>query len=171
MSDVSLLPYAEVGGYWTISDEIILGFANQAISEGTFDSVFVESRVAKPEHFLAVMKQPANVSVFFFVGTDPIGVATLTGCHGNRAFGHFLYLRRAWGKYTEQAGRLALDYWFSFKVGDAQLFDVILGIVPSANVRAIDYVQRIGLKVLGEIPKMVRVNGAAKPATVVYISR
>lgn len=174
-SSVGLLPYAKVGDYWTVSDEIVLGFARQAAEEGTFDRVFLDGSITGPEAFLYAMKQPENVPVFFFVGKEPIGVACLTNCQGNRAFGHFLYLKRAWGKFTEQAGRLALDYWFSFRVanaiGDKQLFNVIIGVIPSENVRAIDYVQRIGMTVLGEVPKMVQSGNALKPATVVYMSR
>ena len=171
MNSVGLLPYAKVGDFWTVSDEIVLKFARQAVEEGTFDRVFLDGSISGPDAFLYAMKQPENVPVFFFVGKEPVGVACLTNCQGNRAFGHFLYLKSAWGKFTEQAGRLALDYWFSFKVESRQLFNVILGVIPSENVRAVDYVQRIGMTMLGEVPKMVQSGSALKSATVVYISR
>lgn len=116
------------------------------------------------------MKEPANVPVFFFLGTDPIGVAWLNHHSGTKAFAHFLFLRKAWGEHTLKAGRVGLEYWFSFKVGDEPLFDVILGLIPSDNRRAIGFVRRLGFSVLGEIPKMFRF-GDTLSGTVVYLAR
>lgn len=170
-SKVALVPYAEVNGIWTVPDDMVLELARQAKTEGTFDGVFLEGRIDGPQAFLMAMKQPAVVPVFFFVGQEPIGVACLTGCEGRRAFGHFLFLSNAWGKHTQQAGKLCLDYWFSFKVGNQSLFDVILGIIPTRNQRAIEFVQKIGMSVLGSVPKMVRGRGGPEAATIVYMTR
>lgn len=117
------------------------------------------------------MKQPANVPVFFFVGTDPVGVAWLNNCNGGRAFAHFLFLKKAWGEIAGQAGKIGLDYWFSFKVGDEPLFDVILGLIPSDNKRAVRYARRLGFSVLGDVPKMFRFDDVPHSGTVVYLAR
>lgn len=171
-SRIGIVPYAELQpGIRTVSDQIILGFAVEAIQDGTFWRVFVDSPIDSPETFLNAMKSPANVPVFFFVGTDPIGVAWLNGCNGSRAFAHFLFLRKAWGKHTLQAGKIGLEYWFSFKVGDESLFDVILGVIPSRNERAVGYVRRLGFSVLGNVPKMFRFDDVPCEGTIVYLTR
>ena len=166
-SDIALIPYSQVNGVWTVPDDMVLDVAQQAIEEGTFQGIFLEGRIDGPQAFLLAMKSENVVPVFFFVDKEPIGVACLTGFEGGRAFGHFLFLRKAWGKYTEHAGKLCLDYWFSFMVGNRPLFNVILGIIPTKNHRAVEFVQKIGMKVLGSIPKMV----CGESATIVYMTR
>ena len=72
-----------------------------------------------------------------------------------------MLVRGGRGDIAHRAGKLVLDYWRAFVVGNRPLFDVILGIIPSANNRAVEFVQRIGFVKLGEIPKMLRGQTAA----------
>ena len=175
LSDVGLVPYSFImepdGWRWTVSDEIALGMIREAMTDGSFASVFVDGAVTTPEQCLVVLKKQNNIPAFFFVGKQPIGVAWINGCSDNRAFGHFMFLRRAWGKHTAKAGKIVLDYWFSFRAGDDKLFDVILGVVPSQNTRAVEYVKKLGFVVLGDVPKMLRTATEKKPATIVYLAR
>lgn len=164
------MPYAQVDGRWTVSDDILLNFARKAIAEGTFWTVFYDSSIDGPEAYLRAMKQPANVPVFCFLGAEPIACAWLNGHSGGRAFGHFLVTSSVKG-HTQECGRICLDYWFSFRVNGRQLFDVILGVIPSFNRSAIEFVKRIGLTVLGEVPKAVRIDGEPQPATLLYAVR
>lgn len=113
-----------------------------------------------------MMKTPANVPVFAFWGTESIGVAWLNGCSGKHAFGHFLFLRGGRGEKARKAGRLILKYWQSFEDNEGPLFDVILGLVPSANPKAVQYAEDIGLTKVGEIPRISR----GRPGTLLYLA-
>lgn len=111
-----------------------------------------------------MMKNPENIPVFVFSGDKCVGAAWLNGCSANIAFGHFFFLRGGRGEIARKAGKLILDYWRAFRAGDRPLFDVILGAIPSANIKAIRYAQEIGLVRLGEIPKLM--NG--RLTTILY---
>lgn len=145
-----------MNGRWTLPDETVLSVAEQSISDGTFKTVFMEGDVRTKEEFLMLMRNPRNFPVFAFIGLDVIGVGWLNNISVNRAFGHFLFLSRAWGQETTAAGRMMLDYWVSFPSDDtgAPLLDVILGSVPETNHRAVNFAKRIGLQYLGRVPRM-----------------
>jgi hypothetical protein len=153
-----------VGGQWTLSDEVVLEFGGRAQAEGMLKHVFVDGSICTPEELLAMLKRPANVPIFIFAGRLAVGVAWLNGFSDRRTFGHFLFVKAGWGEFARRAGRLVLQYWRAFRVGDDPLFDVILGLVPSRNTLAIRFVQDIGLVRLGEIPKML----AGQTATLLY---
>lgn len=117
-----------------------------------FHLVFYDGQVVNPEGFMAVMKKPANVPVFFFRDTEPLGVAWLNGLSGGIAFAHFCGLKAALGS-TQKIGRLALNYWMSFARTDGgPLLSVILGITPDNNRLAVSFIRRIGFHPLGVIP-------------------
>lgn len=126
--------------------------------------MFIHGNVQTPMAFLETMKEPTNLPVFVFKGTDPVGVAWLNTVTESHALGHFLYLREGRGEFGRKAGRLILEYWRSWAHDGERLIPVILGIVPSANPKAVQYAQDIGLTKLGEIPKMIH----GRPATILY---
>lgn len=146
--------------------------AAKSIVEGTFRTVFYSGPVVDPESFLMSMQGDGVVAVFVFRGAQPVGVAWLTGCSDNRAFGHFLMLRESWGRDTIEAGRMVLAYWFSFTSNGRRVFDVILGVTPTDNARACKFVEKIGMTRLGSIPNMIRMrDGRLSAATVSYATR
>jgi hypothetical protein len=165
--DIALVPYARVGGEWTLSSGVLLGFAARAANEHVLETVFADGAVRTPQDFLEMMQEPDNVPIFVFSGQECVAAGWLNGCAGNAALGHFIVLRAGRGEIARQAGKLVLNYWCSFRVLDKPLFDVILGIIPSENYRAIRFAREIGLTELGEIPKLLH----GKPATLLYLAR
>jgi hypothetical protein len=165
-SDIALVPYAKVGDEWTLSDDAVLSLAVRAENENVLETVFMDGTVQDPTDFIDMMQKPENLPVFVFSGTECVGAGWLNGCIGRVAFAHFLLLRNGRGQFARRAGKLVLDYWRSFKVENERLFEVIIGVVPSSNERAISFVQELGFVRLGEIPKMLR----SKPATLLYLT-
>ena len=165
-SDIALVPYAKVGDEWTLSDDVVLSLALGAQAQGVLETVFMDGTVNDAYDFLEMMQKPENLPVFVFSGTECVGAGWLNGCIGRVAFAHFLLLRNGRGQFARRAGKLVLNYWRSFKTGNESLFEVIIGVVPSENDRAISFVQELGFVRLGEIPKMLR----SKPATLLYLT-
>src|SRR5438477_10098487 len=107
------------------------------MDQDTFRTVFYDGPVKDEESFLAVMQGPANAAVFAFSGDQIIGFAWLNGISGCHAFGHFCFLKQAWGEAATDAGRMILEYWLSFPKADGTpLLQVILGTVPVTNTLA-----------------------------------
>jgi len=150
-----LVPYVELNGSRTISDDILISVFNQTKEDGIFDTVFYEGNINTEQDFISIMKSANNYPVFIFdEDKTPLGYAWLNGLGNNHAFAHFCYLKRSWGKHTQEFGSKLLKYWFSFPGEEGLLFDVILGNVPDFNKHAHKYIEKLGFKKVGEIPKM-----------------
>jgi hypothetical protein len=159
---------------WTISDALVLLIARKCEDEETFRRVFYEGHIRTPEDFLQMIKKPANVPVFIFRGEVPVGFAWLNGFCANYAFGHFCFLRTSWGVDSEQIGSLIVRYWLNLSRADGSpILDVIIGAVPGCNTRACNFVQRIGFKLVGSIPTMLKdaYSGQREDAVLFYYSR
>jgi hypothetical protein len=158
---------------WTLPDEVILSIAKQCEREGTFRRVFYEGHIRTPEDFLAMMQKPANVPAFLFRGSEPLGFAWLNGLSGNLGFAHFCFLKAAWGADSEQMGRLLLKYWLSLDAGKGPILDVVIGVIPQTNEKAVKFVERIGFVRLGAIPQILKdaYTGDRTAAVILYFSR
>ncbi len=171
-SDVALVPYVKIDDAWTVPNDVIRGLAEQFQKEGTFGLVFFEGYIKSPADFLEAMQAPGNVPVLVYAGHGPVGIAWLQGVGGSIAFAHFCFLKRTWGRQSLEIGRLLLKYWMSFQSDGGAVLDTIIGNIPTMNSRAISYVRKIGFRLLGDVPRMMRSeSGERRSATILYYSR
>ena len=168
-----LVPYVLHEGQWTLPDHFLRLLVQEFKAEKTFDQVFFEGAVKTADEFVQLMQNPSNVPVFLFRGKECLGCAWLNGSAGNMAFAHFCFKKHAWGKWTLHMGRMLMDYWFSFPGEDEPLFEFIFGLMPGFNKAATKYVERLGWKYLGSVPKMMKCEYRADRASaeIYYISR
>ena len=163
-----LIPYVEINGQKTITDEQIRSIWNQLVKDGTEKVVFYESGVKNEEEFLKWVKNPNNLMVFPIREDKLMGVAWINGINGNYAFGHFAFFKESAGKYTIDMGKEILDYWFSIPGDDGPLFEVILGLIPEFNQKALHYIEKLGFERVGRIPRIVNRNGNKEAAILSY---
>lgn len=149
-NDFVLIPYCEINGTRTLPDSF-LAEVFQSMSADLLKTVFHESKINSLAEFMAVLKNPANIPVFMITQDRKCAAfCWLNGIRANSAWGHFCYFRES-GIDPKDLGKATLDYWFS--LGNGRL-DVILGSIPSFNVAACIFIERVGLTRLGSIPSM-----------------
>jgi hypothetical protein len=164
---MDILPYVEIDGARTVPDVYLTGCYNQLVEDGTADIVFSRGEVKNSQEFIQLMKHPNNLPLFVVIDKQIKGVAWLNHVSGNYAFGHFAFFKETWGK-TKEMGEAIIDYWFSFPGENGPLFDVIVGMVPSKNPRAIRFVEKLGFTQLKpDIPAIYPDCGA----TILYRQR
>lgn len=171
---IQLLPYTSINGEYTLSDTVLRGFWDQLVEDGTATIIFSDGLIDNAEDFVKYAKTNSNLPVFAFIDKKIVGLAWLNSISGKHAFGHFAMLKNIWGKDTTEVGKEIIKYWFALPgVNGGPLFEVILGLVPTVNQRAIKYIQRIGFKTLGSIPSMLysKADESYKPATLSFIER
>lgn len=157
---MDIIPYVEIDGARTVSDVYLIGVYNQLVEDGTADIVFSRGEVKTAQEFIALMKHPNNLPLFLVVDQSIKGVAWLNHLSGNYAFGHFAFFKETWGN-TREMGEKIINYWFSFPGDNGPLLDVIVGMVPSKNPRAIKFVQKLGfIKLSPDIPAIFQDCGA-----------
>ena len=163
-----LIPYVELENGWTITDDQIIAVWLQLVDDGTSDIVFYDSKIKDALDFLGWVKNPDNLMVFLIAENKIMGVAWLNGLAGNQAFGHFAMFKAAAGKYTLDLGKEVLDYWFSMPGEDGKLLDIVLGMIPEFNSKALHYIEKLGFKQVGRIPKIIRREGRKEAAILSY---
>lgn len=167
-NEFQLVPYAKLDEGWSLPDEFLYSLAIQMVQEGSFHRVFYEGHITTPEQFLEAMQKPANVPVFFFDGSEPLGFAWLNGVSGGLAFAHFGGLKAARGRAV-RVGQLAVKYWLT----NFPWLELILGITPEPNRLAVRFIERLGFTVLGTIPRVIwDAYGAERVSAVIsYLKR
>src|SRR6185436_4992836 len=159
LSEIEILPYANVNGKWSLPDSFIHSFFAKMERDGEIPRVFYDGTVTKSDEFLTLLQNPNNLPVFVLVNGTVLGLAWLNAINGNHASCHFLSLREAWGKESVRMGKKVLDYWFSFKRENGKLsFDVLLGVTPSNYKTVLRFIKEIGCTLCGETPKVLH-NG------------
>lgn len=168
---IELIPYVEINGARTVSDDVLEKIFYKIKEDGTLYTVFADRKVNAPRDFMATMKSSSNLVVFVVVDKKIQGFAWLNGCSDNHAFAHFCFFKESWGNSTESMGKELLRYWMSFPGEKGYLFDVIIGMIPEFNTRAQKFIEKLGFVRVGTIPKMAR-NGDDRVSSIIsYFQR
>lgn len=149
-----LIPYVEANGFRTIPDDELVEIFDRIILEGLDRIVFYSGNVRTARDFIFVMKSQNNLPVFVRDKDGYVGFAWLNNLNGNNAMPHFCFFKGRRGELAIEAGKKILQYWFSFPGEGGPLFDVLVGMVPDFNTRAIEFVKKLGAIELGSIPKL-----------------
>lgn len=159
---IRILPYVEINGARTVSDDFMRKLFEQMVEEGSLGQVFYQGEVKTADEFLAFMKQPANFPLIAFSFELPAAVAWLNGIGKNHAFCHHWFYRRTWGQGSKKVAEAILEYWFSW-----EFLDVLLGLTPEKNHRAVAFAKRLGFTVLGSVPRIA----GGEAAIISYLER
>ena len=164
---IDLVPYTTVDGIKTLPDTFLADFFGHMQADGIVHSVWGD-KMPDVAHFLEFFHNPNILPVFAFIEGRPAGVAWLNNIAPNNAVAHFAILREHWGRTAMRIAGTWLDYWFSVPgTRQAYLFDVIIGVTPSVNRRALHFVDRLGFSRVGEVPYVAD----GDPATISYLTR
>ena len=149
---MQIIPYVLNDGAYSLPDRAVLSIW-ATMEEHQLDKAVFYSGGMNGEKFLRFVKSPGNV-VHTIWQEDRIQlIAWLNGFGANHAFGHFCCFPETWGKNSVELGGKSIDYWFNFKRDDGEpLLDVIVGFTPANNRKAVEYIKKIGLSIMGTIP-------------------
>lgn len=150
---VQIIPYCEVDGIATFTNSEILGFYDQMVRIGVADTVFSDGQINSREEWLRTAKQPENFLFIVYVGEEVVGVAWLNRVEAKKARFHYCMFYNGWKKGSVEIGRQVLEILTSKKTPKGEyLFDMLTGLTPSSNKRAIRYMKKCNWKVVGEMP-------------------
>jgi hypothetical protein len=172
---VTLVPYCEVDGIRLFTDTEVMALYDKISRDGLTEIVFPHGDITDARSFLEEMKTgSSNLYVVYVDDTIQAGIIWLNRFEGKACRVHFTSFSESWGMDTVHIGREAIKQilYMTNKHGE-YVFDVLQGLTPSANIRAIRWLEKIGLKCAGEIPNVLwdakkneSVNG-----TLMYLTR
>lgn len=175
-SGVGVIPYCEIDGVRTFKDSEIMEFYDRMVEDGIAPIVFHAGDVRSPIDFLKKMKGSGTALYIVFYGDDPVGLIWLTHFEAKTCRVHFASFSEVWDQDTVGIGKEAINQVLYMTVSpesDDFVFDVLLGLIPSRNVRAIKWLNKVGLTVAGEIPNALwdAEENQSIPGTLLYLTR
>ena len=154
MSELILIPYVQINGQWTLTDEMLAFMCGMMVKEGSAKTFFYDGAVLNESNFIRICKA-GNVHFMFSDDGQPAAMGMLNNFGANYAHAHWLCFKNIWGKQTDEAISKSLKYWFNFMKDGKPLFDVLLGIYPETNGRIDKFAKESGFTVIGAIPDIL----------------
>lgn len=177
---IELIPYVNLPDHgWTFSDDRVVGFYAQMEQDGTLGTVFYDGSVKSAFDFLKDMKRP-GCQLFLVADVTEngfprdIGIVFLNDFQARWCQFHFCVFSNAWGDGIEKIGNEVILQIMTMKTvdGSRYLHDMILGIVPACNERAVEYVKEVGGKIMCRLPyACIDLEGKSGPGVLFCATR
>jgi len=166
-----LLAYAENDGIPTAADSDVKKLWDRTVADGLDVIVFYEVTIQNACDFLKMAKHPGTAFYFIFDGADNIGYTWLNRFENRTARQHFCVFKEYWGRSLD-VGRFVLDKLIHMKTPDGEfLLDLLTGLVPAWNEKAIKFSLKCGGKTYGKIPNAIFNGKASEDAVFIYYTR
>ena len=167
---MNLIPYVDSGGAYSLPDDVIKNIWRIMVHYNLDKAVFYSGGMDEGR-FLKFLKNKGNVVHTIWEDDGISMIAWLNSFGANHAFAHFCCFPKTWGRNSVVLGRKSLKYWFDFKNDDGTpLLDVIMGFTPEYNKRAVSFVKKVGLTIMGTVPH-IRCGNYGRGMVFSYITR
>ena len=173
-SRVQLIPYIEINGIRTFKDTDVMGFYDRMEKDKTAPVVFHDGQIRDAKGFLRFMRSPGVALYVVYADNELAGLLWLTDAKPKTCMVHFVAFSEFWQNNSVEIGRTSIARIMEMKdKSGAYLFDVLQGLLPSWNTRAIKWLKAIGLEVVGEIPKVLwdAQRNSSVDGTLLYLTR
>jgi len=172
---VMVIPYCLIDGVPTFRDSEVRAFYDRIERDGLKDIVFMHGDIQDRDAFLREMKRPGGSRLYVVaVGELQVGILWLNRFEGKTCRVHFTSFSEAWSMDTVAIGRDAIRQ-IMYMPNDAgeYVFDVLLGLTPSRNIRALRWLEKVGLELVGVIPASMwdAKAGESVDGTLMYLTR
>jgi len=171
---VAVCPYCERDGLRTFRDTEVMAFYDRMAMDGTVNIIFHAGDIRSSKDFLKRMKNPGAALYVVFYGEDIVGLIWLTHFEGKSCRVHFTSFSEVWNEDTVSIGKAAIrQILYMYDDNNDYVFDVLLGLIPSRNMRAVKWLKKMGLKEVGEIPNALwdAEEGESIPGTLLHLTR
>lgn len=174
-NEVELIPYCEIDGIRTFQDSEILTFYDRMEQEGTAQHFFNGGNIANREQWLRFMKKPENFLYVVYADKKLASLCWLNQVKTKSAYIHFCSFNNGLMPDDKiSVGKQVMDIFINKKTKDNDfVFDVLIGTLLSSNQIAVQFVQKIGFKIAGEIPNGVwnNITNKSEPLVLSYFVR
>ena len=163
---IKVRPFVYVDGIPTMRDSDLAILFDKMVRDGTDKIVFCNGLVKNPIDFIEYIKLPANMLFAVYEDENPIAFGWLNNFENKSAEAHFCVFSEAWDRSVE-IGKLMIE-----KAMATTGVDMLIGNVPKFNQMAVEFVEKCGGVILGELPfGSVDGEGNTHPTVIVYYVR
>jgi hypothetical protein len=171
---VTIMPYCEVDGIRLFTDTEVKGFYNRIERDGLKEIVFPHGDILSAQDFLQEMKSGRSLLYVVYADKLQAGLIWLNRFESKTCRVHFTSFSESWGMDTVHIGREAIKQILYMTSADGcYVFDALLGLTQADNVRAIRWLEKVGLKKVGTIPNALwnANQQMSVPGTLMYLTR
>jgi hypothetical protein len=158
--------YNRYDGIPTMRDSDITALYQKTEDEGLSGIVFDDGSIRNASEFVDYVTTPAVIFFSIALRGKPFGYFWLNRIESTHAYCHFMCFPEFWGDgRTVTVGQEAMKICL-------KEFDMIMGMLPSTNHFAINYLLKVGLHKIGTIPNLIWSESEQKPVegTMLYIT-
>jgi len=154
---LEIIPYGNKDTIYNLSDAYLGQVFRRIVLEGTMQRIFYDGSVKNTTDFIDFIKRE-DCSVFFVKFRDEdVGFFWLTSFIQKSAFITYCFYKEFWGKDSLNISQACLGYIFQDKNDCGEhVIDVLLGLTPSNNKLAINFLKKNGMTILGYIPVLIK---------------
>jgi hypothetical protein len=166
MEGLEFTLYQVIDGVPTMRDSDIAWLYDKVEAEGLSGTLFHDGSIANKHEFVDYVKTPACIFFLITLTGKPFGFFWLNRIETTHAYCHFVAFPEFWGDgRTVKVGQEAMKICL-------KEFDTIMGMLPSTNHFAINYLLKVGLHKIGNVPNLMWSEADQKPVegTMLYIT-
>jgi hypothetical protein len=168
MDGLEFTPYTRIDGIPLHRDSYLKGLYERLVESGTHELLFHDGQIQNDLDFIAMVKDMSKTVWFEMkVFDETIGMFWLNRIEKTHAYCHFMAYPEYWGRKDlvlmgQEAMRMVLG-----------IVPMIMGMIPSWNTHAIDYLKKVGLQDGGTFPFLIWSAKDNKPVEgkILYITQ
>lgn len=150
---IRVIPYMKIDGVPTLKDSQILHLYDKMVEDQVADTIFFDGEVNSRREFLSAMTSQYNL--LYAVECDGLlaSACWLNNFSGKTAQMHWTMFGEFWNNGSVRIMKHTLKNIINLKhPGGEYLFDVLIGLIPVTNKRAIEFSRKCGAVVETVIP-------------------
>ena len=152
---MTLVPYTKMDGVPTLKDSEIMELYDRMVADNVAETIFFDGQVTSREVWLDSVISGRNALYVVLVRDreggpfgdetiEPAAACWLNNFNGKAAEMHWCVFSKFWNNGSAALIRFAADKLIHMRNDEEYVFDVLLGIIPVTNKRAIAMIQKAG---------------------------
>lgn len=148
-----ILYYKNAQGKANYSNDFLRLIYQRFKKERTLQKVMPSYEVTE-ELFLQSFQPGIAQAWFILYNKEFSGIFWLNHFETKTAYVHTCLLKKVWGEKAIEIGKAVLKYWLNLKNQEGEyILDAIYTLCPLNNRLVIKYTEKVGMKLIGELPK------------------
>ena len=167
MEGLEFTLYQRIDGVPTMRDSDITELYQRTEAAGLTRLMFNDGSLQNASEFTDYVTRSAVIFFKITLAGNPFGYFWLNRIESTHAYCHFCAFPKYWGDgRTVQVGIEAMKICL-------KEFDMVMGMLPSSNEIAINYLLKVGLHKLGRVPNLIWSESDQKSVegTMLYITK
>jgi hypothetical protein len=142
---VNLIPYTKIDGVPTLKDSHVMDLYDRMVSDGVAASIFEDGTINSREEFLFSVTSGHNILYLVMADDEPAIALWLNNFQGKSVQMHWTCFSKFWGKGSVPIMQYALNKIINMTNDEGEfVWDVLIGLIPVSNPRAIQFAKKCG---------------------------